>query len=401
MANYSHIRLLCKEYQHFNDTIIDTHLLRFAARNDQMKSLVNNLRIKYKKAYSLLPESFNAVAFGAFVVHKIFKKDGFIKNYFRSGVLDTLTQKEKKYIEQISSTPWRFAYLSTIDNPENEFFNVLDVFRDEELLIYSKGMQETLRDITPSMWFVLIYDNGTCWRTYGPIIPFKSLTPDDVFFFASELNPAVEDEITLLDEIDNNPFPFLMLTTSSDHPITMSKGFKMVTCQSTDFVEHFSIDQINNAFEVAWNKNIYQLKLKGYDSMPHYAVAYYNEKTLELLRFAMTTEGFYAMTRALQTKELELSMDSDIMISPMMLVTTERMLNKKIHLTPYDSLFTKKMDPKEEKQMKQINHFMDLIMPHINNRTSPDLESLAKIAGIDKEEALSLWNQMKKIVEKP
>jgi hypothetical protein len=51
--------------------------------------------------------------------------------------------------------------------------------------------------------------NGACWQTFGPVVPFRSFQPDDIFFFATELNLFIETEEDLMADVEENPFPYL------------------------------------------------------------------------------------------------------------------------------------------------------------------------------------------------
>jgi len=93
-----------------------------------------------------------------------------------------------------------------------------DVFSDQEFLLYSPGVTKTLEDQSIILWFNLISFNGACWQSFGPIGTYKSFEPDDIFFFATELNPEIADEQELLANLEENPIPYMMLLSGGNYP---------------------------------------------------------------------------------------------------------------------------------------------------------------------------------------
>lgn len=44
---------------------------------------------------------------------------------------------------------------------------------------------------------------------------FQSFGPDDIFFFATEKNPDIEDESEVQEDIENDPLPYMMLLSGA------------------------------------------------------------------------------------------------------------------------------------------------------------------------------------------
>jgi hypothetical protein len=139
---------------------------------------------------------------------------------------------------------------------------------------------------------------------------------------------------------------------------------------------------------------VYRLSLKNLAEMPHFAQAYYNEITRELLRTSMTAYGFNMLTRALLKNGIDLPAEADVSISPAMLNTTEKILNRKIQLYPYESYFSLKEE--ENETLKNFNAFLGLALPFYNAGIEFDINELAKKTGIDPVMAADLWKQVKK-----
>ena len=86
----------------------------------------------------------------------------------------------------------------------------------------------------------------------------------------------------------------------------------------------------------------------------------------------------------------QFSDESFIRVNTSMLVTAKDILKKELVLNGYDGLFH--IEPYEEVQgeLDKLNAFMAMILPDINAGRKPDIEAMAKKAGVDIETARDL-----------
>jgi hypothetical protein len=113
------------------------------------------------------------------------------------------------------------------------------------------------------------------------------------------------------------------------------------------------------------------------------------KKQKTLFRYSFTEAGFEALSKALS--KLNLSPEADTHVALSMVMTAEKFLNKKIKINPYERLFEKTVSEKEQQSTALVNKFMQLAIPCFNEKREPDLYALAREAGIDIENAKSLW----------
>lgn len=396
--NYNAIKEICTKNSAISRQVIDEFLLYYAAAKENLEPRMEVFLKKYKSAARELQESYINFLKAEYIAHRIFKKDGYITGYLHHAQVKRLNPEHYQYLEFQAQNPWRYSFAEIINKPADSFFEMEDVFTGEQYLLYSPGMKATEEESPQKMWFNLIAFNGQCHQTFGLIIPFKSFTSDDLFFFATELNPEIESDEMLMAEVENNPFPFFMLLSASTTPTIVSRGFESLMCFADDFVENFKAESLSDKFTIEWNKNVYQLTSKAMGSFPHFAIAYYDEKFMELVRTASTIEGFESLTEILLNAGFEISRDADIVISLAMYAATQKVLNKKLELNPYIKFFDLP-DTGNKKPIDDLNFFLQLAMPYINSKQEPDLKVLAEKAGMDVETARSLWEQTKKNVE--
>ena len=401
MTNFEEIEKHCEENSAFTRNVIDGFLINYAAKNERLEPEMAAHLKRFKGVVDEIPEQYINFFLSEYIAHRIFRKGGFISKYLNLPRIKSLPKQELQQLEFQSRNPWRFSFANILNNPSNAFFEMEDILSGEQYLLYSPGMQATEHAQQQRLWFNLIAFNGKCWQTFGMIVPFRSFTADDIFFFATELNPQTESEETIMNDIESNPFPFFMLVTGSGIPVVVSRDHEMVICQSTYILDALPSEKLATEFSIAWNKNVYQLKLKMKSDMPHFAIAYYDEKKNELIRTAMTNDGFESLTKALSKAGLNLSNDADIVVSPGMQITAEKILNKKIALNSYEKLFDSVVNEEQSDELKRINHFIELALPFYNEQKEMNIQELAEQAGISMESAISIWEQVRKNTDQP
>ncbi len=391
---YGEIKKHCESLSAISRTVVDEFLIYYAADREKLVLQIEGFLKKYRRAASEIPVSYINFLKSEYIAHKVFGENDLIKSYLTHPAIRQLPEEQFRYLEAQAASRWHFSFAQIVARPGDSFFQMEDVMTGEEYLLYSPGMQATENEMHPRLWFNLIAFNGKCWQTFGLIIPFRSFSADDIFFFATEINSRINDEESLMAEVEKNPFPFFMLMCASNLPVVISRDFETIICLAEDETADFSTELLRTDFDVAWNKNVYRLSLKKAAEFPHYAMAYYDEKSKALVRTAMTPHGFSLLTEKLAGMGLVLNHDPDVMVSPSMLSTVEKVLNKKIRLHPYEKLFSTQ-DANRSKELEKLNHFLKLALPMYNTGKEINVNELADKAGIDPVTAEAIWKKVK------
>jgi hypothetical protein len=393
--NYDSVKTHCEKSSALSRTIIDNFLIYYAAERESLVPQMDKQLLKYTKVLREFPDEYINYLKSEFIGHRIFRRNGFISKYLDKPVIKNLPAEQFQYLKFQSEHPWRFSFAEIRSNPADSFFKMEDVMTGEKYLLYSPGMQVTEDEIHPRMWFNLIGFNGKCWQTFGLVIPFRSYSIDDIFFFATELNPLINDEEDLMKFVDEGPFPFFMLLAAANIPVVDARGYETVLFQATDSVKHLSGADFDKTFTVEWCKNVYRLTSRQWGEFPHFGVAYFNEQRKELVRTAMTEVGFVGLTQELEKQNLQLDQEADIAVSLGMYSVTQKIFNKKIELNPYEKLFKKSISAHESEDLKHLNQFMQLALPYYNSNQEPDIKMLAEQAGLSPEIAADVWEKVK------
>jgi hypothetical protein len=338
-----------------------------------------------------------------YIIHQVFKEGGLLRKYLNHAEVKRRSHAEQEFLKEQLLVPWRFSFSVISGNPAPDFYQMEDVLSGDSFLLYSKSVTQTLKEQSAILWLNLIAFNGSCWQTFGPLNAYQSFDLDDIFFFATELNPGIDSEESLTLDVEKNPIPYMMLLNGAMMPSTVNKDDELLILFSEEERESIDTEKLRADFKVEYSKDVYRFSISTFDNFPHLAAAYFDEHTNRFVVTAMTEKGFGSMIKALNKNDIEIDEEPQIRIHPSMLATTEKILRKKLQLNPYERLFEGESSPVQKVELEKINNFLKSVLPELNSGKMPDIEVLATQAGIDKtfakellEDAIAKIESMKK-----
>lgn len=158
----------------------------------------------------------------------------------------------------------------------------------------------------------------------------------------------------------------MMLLSGANFPITVHKQDQMVQACAEYSVDKVDTVALKKSFTSEFSNGVYRLTLKKWGEHPHFAQIYYDENKKIVLLSASTDRGFLALVSAINQFGYQFSEEPDIRVNMSMLITSEKILKKKIRLNEYDNLFHIESSPKDKEMLDNLNVFMSLILPDIN-----------------------------------
>lgn len=402
MLNYAAIKAHCQAHSAEFNPIIDKFLIYYAADRENFPKEMDALLKKYNANKLNIEESYINFMKSEFIAHRIFRNGGLISKYLQHAQIKKLPAHEYQKLQAQVANPFRFSFSIILNKPSPDFYEMEDIFTGEHYLLHSPGTTRTFTTQNPMLWFNLIGFNGECYETFGLISGFNAFSEDDIFFFATELNPSIQDVDDLLQEIDRNPFPFMLLISGATIPRLFSLNYEIAYCISQDNVKQLDTQLLRTSFTIGWNNDIFKLALNQWDENPHYAVAYYDEKKHFLVRSALTLNGFNALSETLMAAGITIENQVDIHVSIGMIDTMQNILQKKLDIFKYEALFEKKSTKDETDDIAKMNHFLSLTLPYMNQGKTKemDIEALAKEAGVDIDSAKEMMKTIMKKVNK-
>jgi hypothetical protein len=394
MIDFKKIKLICEENSKISSKVVDEFLIYYAAGRNNLEQEMNKRFAAYKHIISKFPNELTNRLKAQYIAHKIFRQDGHIKSYLNHSALKNLPDKDRNYLVSQAEHSWRFSFSIIKNNPDENFYMMEDVFSNEEYLLYSPGITKTRESQSALLWSNLIAYNGTCYQSFGPIGAYKSFEPDDIFFFATELNPDITEVEELLTNLEYNPLPYMMLLSGANIPLIYSKEAQIVIVLAEYDLDTINTKDLTKSFKAEYNKGVYRLSLNNWSDLPHFSQAYFDEKKKFILLTAMTDIGFKALVEGLNEYGYNLSLNPFLRVNLTMLTTASDILKRKIKLNEYEHLFTKETSPAVKENLSKLNLLLKLAMPDINSGLEPDIEALAEKAGVDLQTASDLIKQI-------
>jgi len=376
---------------------LDDFLINYAAAQQRFHFKMKKKFTKYRHITKIFQPEWLNLLMSQYIAHSVFKENGTIHKLLNHRAVKNLPPDEYDYLRLNAAKPWRFCFSMIIEEPAIDFYQMVDVFTGEKFLLYSQSTSRILEDQTPLLWFNLIGFNGQCWQSFGPISYFNGFTSDDIFFFATELNPAIESEEDLVKDIQDDPIPYMMLLSGANMPFTVHGPHELIMNISEYEVENFDPGKLKKDFKLEYDQEVFRLELKEWGEFPHFSTLYYDEVNSLVFLSAMTDNGYEKLTEYVNKYGYTFSQYANIRVHIPMLTTAGQILKKKISVNPYSSLFSIKSSPEEEEEIKIMNKIAGEIIPHINAGTEPDVEALAKKYHKDREIIIKIIESIPKI----
>ena len=203
IKDFKAIRAACDANSRISGKVIDEFLIGFAAGQQRLENVLEKQFALFKHVSRKFDKEWVGLLQAQYISHRIFRKDGLINRFLSHPALRNLKREEINFLEKQAKQPWRFSFSMISKVPAEDFYIMEDVFSGEQCLLFSPGITQLSQKEHPILWFNLIGFNGTCWQSFGPIGAYKSFEPDDVFFFATELRPGIEDEADIIADLEN------------------------------------------------------------------------------------------------------------------------------------------------------------------------------------------------------
>jgi hypothetical protein len=390
MKTYDELRTICERTSRISERVVDDYLIHYAAGHHGLEKKMEQHFDRFRHVGRHLGKENVNMLKSQYLAHKIFKQEGLLGKFMKHPALERFTGEDRDYLAQQLKLPWRFSFSVIVDEPGDDFYMMEDVFTGKQFLLYSPGILGIMGSASPLLWFNLIGFNGYCWQSYGPIVYYNSFEEGDIWFFATEMNPDIEDFPEVAADVDRDPLPYMMLISGSTYPVTFHEQDQILFLLAEHDLESLDTAALKKVFKTEFDKGVYRISNKQWGEHPHFAQAFFDEQKHLLLFSAMTDRGFDALVEAFNAFGFEFPAEPYLRVHMSMLTTAAEVLKKEVVLNEYLNLFQEKGDPLKDKVVEDINAFIALVLPDINAGITPDIEAAARKTGVDPETALSV-----------
>ncbi|MEA3460275.1 MAG: hypothetical protein U9R49_00260 [Bacteroidota bacterium] len=390
MKTYDELRDICERTSRISERVIDNFLLAYAAGHQGLGKQMERQFDRFRHVGKKLGKEVMNMLRSQYLAHRVFKQEGLLGKFLKHPALDRFTGAERDFLLQQHKLPWRFLFSTIVDSPAEDFYTMEDVFTGKMYLLFSPGVSRIRIAASPVLWFNLIGFNGFCWQSFGPVAYYKSFVADDIFFFATELNPHMEEADELNADVERNPLPYMMLVSGADYPLTFHKEDELLFLLAEHDLEALDTATLKTGFKTEYEKGVYRISHKQWAEHPHFAQAWFDEQKKLLLFSAMTLRGFERLVKDFNAFGHNFPAEPYLRVHMSMLTTASEILNKDVVLNEYLDLFQLDSDPDKDKVLEDINAFIALVLPDINAGLVPDIEEAARKTGVDPDTARSV-----------
>ena len=397
MKTYDELREICERTSRISGRVVDDYLINYAAGHHGLEKKMEQQFARYSHVGRQLGKKAVNMLKSQYLAHKLFKVGGLIGKFLKHPALDSFRGEERDYLAQQHKLAWRFCFSVIVDTPAKDFYTMEDVFTGKRYLLFSPGVSDILSSGSPVLWFNLMGFNGFCWQSYGPVVYYNSFEAGDIWFFATELNPDIEEAEEVLADVDQDSLPYMMLISGATLPMTFYKGEQVLYLLAEHDLATLDTGGLKKDFRTEYDSGVYRISHKQWGENPHYAQVYFDENKHLLLFSAMTDRGFDLLVEAFNAYGHDFPVEPYLRVNMTMVTTANEILKRKVLLNEYHDLFQEEPDPASEKVIEEINAFIALVLPDINAGRTPDMEEAIRKSGIDPENAR---NVMKSVMGK-
>jgi len=394
MKTYEELRSICERSSRISERVVDDYLINYAAGHHGLEKKMEQQFARFSHVGRQMGKNALKLLKSQYLAHKVFKQGGLIGKFLQHSALKRFTGEDRDYLLQQHKLAWRFCFSVIVDKPHKDFFTMEDVLTGKRYLLFSPGVSDILSSASPVLWFNLMGFNGYCWQSYGPVVYYNSFKAGDIWFFATELNPDLEEPQEVVADMELDPLPYMMLISGATLPMTFHKEDQVLYLLAEHDLASLDTGGLKKDFRTEYDSGVYRISHKQWGDSPHFAQVYFDEKKQLLLFSAMTVRGFDALVEAFNAYGHDFPAEPYLRVNMTMVTTANEILKRKVLLNEYHDLFQEDPDPESEKALKGINAFIALVLPDINAGKTPGIEEAIRKSGIDPENARNVMESV-------
>jgi len=384
----------CKRTSRVLESIEDP-VLTWAVRQEKVLGAYNNFLRKKKTLVDKLPERWHDMTAAQVAGGQVFVHPGRTRKFLHK-CRDKLRSEEKELLRQFIENPWFYSVLVLEEPLEMDFFTVVDVETRDKLLLHSPAVRNISRS-GARLYLTLLFHNGDCYQTFGPLHYYRGFQPYDFEYFAKQLSPLFYKENGLSATIANNPAAFLLLDSWTELPPVAHRDDLVQICCDETSLDHFDPQRYPGSFDIDSKGEVLRCRLKGQDS-PLRSAAVYHDRRKKKLFVRATSLELYRQIHSVVAEDIPLSEEPYWLATINMNLAGRNILGKDIPAAAYVDMFEddqKPVTPEDRKHLDTLNAFISELNRQRNEGIPYSLEELGREHGIDLDTA----RQAEKILE--
>lgn len=352
---------------------------------------------KYSSILDELPDNWENMATGQYVLGKILGNPGILKKFFNQN-REYLSREEKETVRFFLENPWFYSVFSVINLLNDGFLEIRDIATQQPLLINSENITRMHREGI-RMFLCLLFNNGKCHQTYGIIHSFQGFDAADLHSFARMASYLFREKGDLSRAVGHKPLPFFLLDRYARAPVTVHKNKKIRYCFHSIKAPGFNPEEYPQILKIQEKKNLQKCALRG-NREPFFPKILYFDKQKRLLHIMAPGIEGYRSIRSMLKNRYPLPAAPDWDCSPMMLSAIEGILGLKPPSASLEQAFETATDPGIEKELAKMNAMIKEMAAMRNRGKEYSLEKLAREHHIPMETARQMQKTLDQVDER-
>jgi len=366
----------------------------WAARRVQIDKEFARYSRKLKDEMERMPEEWVGMAAAQSATALVFGDPSKLKKCL-AGIRDQVSDAACAFIASFLEKPWQFAYFTVSERHGSDFYTIHDHLGGEDLLLQSKSVTTLLRE-NKHTFFTLVFQTDTqsdsCWQTYGTVMPFQGISPEDMNYFAQAVDPGLYETQGTIAVASAKPVPFQFLFTYAEMPLVMHGDSPVAFSSSFIPVPDPMAIVLPKEIEVSDRDDVLKFKLGGEDYFD--AISFYLDIGKKLAVLSSASRETYRKGVVLLESYVQFPPEPQYAISPLILMATKKIVGKKNPIAYYEDLFEEIKPKKESKELDGMNQVFSIMVERHNQGVPIDPETFAREMG----QPVEMVNQLMKIL---
>jgi hypothetical protein len=312
-----------------------------------------------------------------------------------------LSEDAWTFLRTAVDEPWFFTAFELITREGGDLMRFVDYDDGNHYIVQSPGLRDLFeRDKT--VGYGLLFYNGECFQTYGPIYYLAWADQKDMQWYARQVDEALFEREGLMEVMSADPLPWITLFSQAENPRIAHRGQVVELCQSEAAGAEFSTDALPEEAEAEWQGKVCRVRLDPDD--PFYGPQLLWEgKRKRLILRAFTIDGYLRGREALR-QMAELPEVPQYHCSGSMYFSAYKVLGPD-EFARFDRQFSgeeggQTADEAGGGDLGQLERAMSLLSEAHNAGEAADLERIAKESGLSSEDVKELEKQLKGMIDR-
>ena len=264
-------------------------------------------------------------------------------------------------------------------------FEIRDYATNDVCLLLSPALADSVKS-RPESYLTLLFTNGSCLQTIGPLHYYQGLASMDFHYYAKLLRPDLYQQSGLSAVMTDTPEDFVILDVFTEIPSIGHKGKRLFSCSSTFVATSLDQSALSSSFDIEDAQGKMRFRLKG--NNPPFATAdlYWDPSKQEAFIYTKNKEDYDRIALALKS-QLEAPPEPQVFATQIMEIAARELLGVEPPVIAWEKAFEPPPDsPEVEEAINYINALLQDLADATNHGRAYDLQKLAARHGVPMEE---------------